>query len=80
VNPPKKGSFGFPVQDRTIGQNKFEFIPDEYCRCVGGGGDAGISQAEGQPAHVYHKLQLNNTCNQGCTIAATATSIQGKQG
>mmetsp|Transcript_22931 Transcript_22931/g.58550 ORF Transcript_22931/g.58550 Transcript_22931/m.58550 type:complete len:305 (-) Transcript_22931:609-1523(-) len=32
VAPQKKGSFGFPWQDRSIGGTRFEFIPDEYQR------------------------------------------------
>lgn len=32
VSPAKKGTFGYPWQDRSIGNTKFEFIPDEYCR------------------------------------------------
>ncbi len=31
-NPAKKGTYGFPLQDRSIGQTRFDFIPDEYCR------------------------------------------------
>lgn len=30
VNPPKKGSYGYPVSDRTIGQTKLAYIPDTY--------------------------------------------------
>eukprot|EP00798_Chlamydomonas_sp_ICE-L_P023158 gene23158-30365_t len=30
VNPAKKGSYGFPVSDRSIGATKFGYVPDTY--------------------------------------------------
>ncbi|KAJ9515690.1 hypothetical protein QJQ45_002669 [Haematococcus lacustris] len=32
VNPSKKGTYGYPLQDRSIGQTRYDFIPDEYMR------------------------------------------------
>jgi hypothetical protein len=32
VSPPKKGTFGFPYQDRTIGGTRMDFVPDEFER------------------------------------------------
>lgn len=32
TNPARKGTYGFPWQDRTIGSTKFEHVPDEYAR------------------------------------------------
>ncbi|KAF5838296.1 hypothetical protein DUNSADRAFT_3092 [Dunaliella salina] len=32
VSPPKRGTYGFPIQDRSIGGTRFDFVPDEYCR------------------------------------------------
>lgn len=30
TSPAKKGGFGFPIQDRTIGTDKLVYMPDEY--------------------------------------------------
>jgi len=30
ASPAKFGTFGYPVQDRTIGGTRFDYIPDEY--------------------------------------------------
>mmetsp|Transcript_4427 Transcript_4427/g.7340 ORF Transcript_4427/g.7340 Transcript_4427/m.7340 type:complete len:306 (-) Transcript_4427:957-1874(-) len=31
-SPARRGTYGFPIQDRTIGGTHYDFIPDEYCR------------------------------------------------